>query len=150
MLIVETKNFEKKDVKFSTRQEGEDRTKISAILNNEKIGSVTLELNLNSYWYFEDDFSEEKYEEMFPDDMFVKIEHIEINDIFKGQGIAKKLMKLAIQKSKQLGYNRIYLNASPMGFSGLKLNDLVQFYKDFGFKEILNQGRNIQMLLTLS
>lgn len=137
-------------LKFITEKQDEDRIKISAIYKNEKIGSVILELNINAYWYFEDDFSEEEYNNYFPNDQFVKIEHIEIYDnYYRGSGIAKKLMNLAINKSKQLGYSQIYLNASPMGFNNLKLNDLVQFYKKFGFKEILNQGNNVQMLLNI-
>ncbi len=136
-------------IRFITKKEDEDRIKISAIYENEKIGYVVLELNQNAYWYFEDDFSEDDYYKMFPNDEFIKIEHIEIDDYYKRSGVAKKLMSLAIKKSKQLGYEQIYLNASPMGFSGLKLNDLVEFYKKFGFKEILNQGNNVQMLLNI-
>lgn len=136
-------------IKFITKNEDEDRIKISAFYGDELIGYIILELNQNAYWYFEDDFSEDDYYKMFPNDEFIKIEHIEIEDYYKRSGIAKKLMELAIKKSKQLRYDQIYLNASPMGFSGLKLNDLVEFYKKFGFKEILNQGNNVQMLLNI-
>ena len=52
-------------------------------------------------------------------------------------------------KIKEMGYHQIYLNASPMGFEGLNITDLVWFYKGFGFKEILNQGHNVQMLLNI-
>ena len=46
---------------------------------------------------------------------------------------------------KKNGYNQFYLNASPMGFKGLGTMDLVEFYKKFGFKELLNQGHNVLM-----
>ena len=58
-------------------------------------------------------------------------------------------MLLAIEKCKELGFNKIYLNASPIGQEGLEITDLVWFYKGFGFKEILNQGHNVQMLLNV-
>ena len=32
-----------------------------------------------------------------------------------------------------------------MGFKGLGTMDLVDFYKKFGFKELLNQGHNFLM-----
>jgi hypothetical protein len=40
----------------------------------------------------------------------------------------------------------IYLNASPMGFSGLNLEDLTNFYKKFGFSVFKKQGNNNLMI----
>ena len=120
---------------------------INALDGKEKVGSVTIEENIDAYWYFEDDFTEDEYSEMFPDGGFMKIEHLEIK--YKRSGLARKLMLLAIEKVKEMGYHQIYLNASPMGFEGLNITDLVWFYKGFGFKEILNQGHNVQMLLNI-
>jgi len=58
-------------------------------------------------------------------------------------------MELLLKETKKSRYKEIYLNASPMGFKGLQLDDLVKFYEHFGFKEILHQGHNVQMLLSL-
>lgn len=136
------------DVEFKEEQD-EDRIKITAYKSNdEKVGRVILELNSGAYWYFEDDFTQDEYDEMFPDDEFMKIEHIEVRD--KKSGVARKLMSLAIEKSKELGYHQIYLNASPIHSENmLQLQDLIWFYKTFGFKEILHQGNNCQMLLNI-
>lgn len=135
-------------IKFS-QSKNEDYIKILAKLNNKEIGHISLENMTNAYWYFEGEFSEDEYYKLFPNDNFIKIEHLEINDNYKGQGIAKELIKKALNISKKLGYKQIYLNASPMGFSGLQLSDLVGFYESFGFKEILHQGNNVQMLLNI-
>jgi hypothetical protein len=59
-------------------------------------------------------------------------------------------MKRAIAKTKQQGYNTMYLNANPIGTQGLNLNDLKGFYESFGFKEALHQGGNIQMIKHLN
>ena len=59
-----------------------------------------------------------------------------------------KFLRISVyleQLMKNNGYNQFYLNASPMGFKGLSTMDLVDFYKKFGFKELLNQGHNVLM-----
>jgi GNAT superfamily N-acetyltransferase len=124
----------------------EDRTTITAILNNAKIASVTSEVLFNSYEYeFNDVFSEEQFNEIFPDDDIIKIEHIEVFDEYKNKGIASELMKRIMNLMKKRGYTQFYLNACPLGYSGLELNDLVKFYEKFGFKILLNQGNNTLM-----
>lgn len=70
---------------------------------------------------------------------------IDVDDNYKNYGIGSQLMKRGIELMKKNGYNQFYLNASPMGFKGLGTMDLVEFYKKFGFKELLNQGHNVLM-----
>jgi len=124
----------------------EDRTTITAYNINNKIGSVTSDILFDSYQYeFDDVFSEEEFDKIYPKDEIVKIEHIEIDDNLKNQGIATKLMGLIMNTMKKRGYTQFYLNASPMGFTGLRLNDLTEFYKKFGFKELKHQGNNVLM-----
>jgi len=136
------------DVKVK-KETSEDETRITVYVDGEKAGDMSMEVMFSPYdWYFSDEFSEEKYDEMFPDDEFIKFSHIEVEDKYKGASVAAYLMELAIKEAKKLGYKEIYLNAFPMGFNGLKLNDLVKFYEHFGFKEILHQGGNVQMLLS--
>lgn len=137
--------------KFTYKRDSEDEIIINAIYDHQIIGKLSMGMMMGAYWYFQDDFSEEQYDEMFPDDKFVLIGWVEVPyNNYKGEGIAKELMKRAIAKAKQQGFNRIYLNASPIGNQGLNLNDLVGFYESFGFKPILNQGKNTQMLLIIS
>lgn len=132
------------NIKF-TKTLDEDRTIITATVNNNKIGSVISEILFNDYYEFEDVLSEDEFNQMFPDDTIVKIEHIEVNDNYKNSGIATTLMNQMMNLMKNEGYTQFYLNASPMGFSGLNLSQLVRFYEKFGFKTFLNQGRNSLM-----
>lgn len=132
---------------FKYKRESEDELVINAIYNGEIIGKLSMGFMMSAYWYFEDEFSEEQYDEMFPDDKFVLIGWLEVpQNKYKGEGIAKELMKRAITKTKQQGYNTMYLNASPVGNQGLQLSDLKGFYESFGFKETLHQGGNVQMI----
>ena len=124
----------------------EDRIIITAFINSEKVGILIMEVLTQSYEYeFEDVFTEEEFNEIYPDDIIIKIEHIVVDDFYKNQGIGSELIKRGIKLMKQRGFNQFYLNASPMGYSGLNTHDLVQFYKKFGFKELLHQGHNVLM-----
>jgi len=117
----------------------EDRTIITAYINNKYVGSLSMELLFGGYTYeFEDVFDEDTFNKLYPDNEIIKIEHIEIDDNYKNSGVGSELMK-------KNGYNQFYLNASPMGFKGLSIIDLVNFYKRFGFKELLNQRNNVLM-----
>lgn len=124
----------------------EDRTTISAYINNQKVGSLSMEVLFDSYQYeFDDVFDEDTFNEIYPDSEIIKIEIIEVDDNYKNSGIGSELMKRGMELMKKNGYNQFYLNASPMGFKGLSTMDLVNFYKKFGFKELLNQGHNVLM-----
>lgn len=128
----------------------EDRTTITAYINNNKVGSLSMEILFDAYQYeFEDVFDEDTFDELYPDSEIVKIEHIEIDDNYKNSGIGSQLMSRGMELMKNNGYNQFYLNASPMGFKGLGTMDLVDFYKKFGFKELLNQGHNVLMGMIL-
>jgi len=132
-------------VKYFT-EEDEDRITITAIYEENKIGSVTSEILFGGYSYeFDDVFTEDEFDNMFPDDYIVKLEHIEVNDNFKGTGIGTQLIDKMMKMMRSSGYSQFYLNASPMGFSGLRLNGLTDLYKKFGFKEIKHQGHNVLM-----
>lgn len=149
----ETKRIEENDIvnksSFNVNQ-NEDEITINAIHDKRLIASLTMEPMINAYWYFEDEISEEQYDELFPEDTFMNIQHLEVSDTrMRGEGIAKKLMLQAIKKTIQLGYSQIYLNASPMGVKGLDLPNLIGFYQKFGFKVFLNQGNNALMILRL-
>ena len=138
--------------KFKVKRESEDEIVIQAINDSLIIGNISIGFLSSAYWKFEDDFSEEQYDAMFPNDTLAEIAWLEIKTLqHRGEGIAKKLMTLAIANIKKLGYSEIYLNASPIARAqGLILSDLVDFYKSFGFKEILHQGNNVQMLCQLN
>lgn len=108
-----------------------------------------MELLFDSYSYeFEDIFDEDEFYELYPDDIIIKIEDVRVNDECKGMGIGSELMKRGMRLMQSQGYKQYFLNASPMGREGLDLSDLVDFYKKFGFKELLHQGNNVNMGIT--
>ena len=98
---------------------------------------------------FLDDIGEDGLEELGIEEgeIIGKIEHIKIEDDFKGKGYAKLLMKKAIEIAEEKGLMPLYLNASPMGNKGLNINDLTAFYESFGFEIFLEQGNNNLMIL---
>lgn len=141
--------LENKSITFKV-EKNEDGLDIIAFHNNLKIGSISIEFMYNPYEYeFEDVFDEETFNEIFPKDEIIKISHLVVNDKFKNQGIATTLMNKALSNMKKKGYTQFYLNASPMGYTGLNLSNLVGFYSKFGFKELLHQGNNSLMALTI-
>ena len=118
---------------------------VSAYLNGDKIGFVTADILFDPYEHeFNDVLSEDEFEELYPENEIVKIEWIEVDDKYKHQGVATMLMVKLMQHLKDT-YSQFYLNASPIGNSGLQLNDLVNFYKNFGFNVIKTQGHNVLM-----
>jgi GNAT superfamily N-acetyltransferase len=133
-----------KKTKFITNTD-EERIDISI----KGIGHVVLTETYPEYEFIED-ISEDKLAELGVEegDLIGKIEHLEINDNFKGQGYAKLLMQKAIDVAKERDLMPLYLNASPMGSSGLDLEDLTGFYESLGFKVFLNQGGNNLMIYT--
>lgn len=144
-------NINLNDIQYNTIEddEDEDRIKIIATINDINVGSVVMEFLFDSYSYeFSDLFNEDEFYEIYPDDKIAKIEHIEINDNFKNLGVGGILMKKIINLAKRKGYKQFYLNASPMGFKGLNKQQLVNFYKKFGFKTLLDQGNNVIMGMT--
>jgi GNAT superfamily N-acetyltransferase len=138
------------NTKFIERKEDEDTFSITAIYQGKEIGNIVMDYMTNAYWYFADEMSEEEYDDLFIDDEFFRIGHVKTEPQARGQKIGKELMKRALNKIKRLGVDTVYLNASPTDFNGLPLNDLVEFYKSFGFKPFLNQGGNVQMILDLN
>jgi GNAT superfamily N-acetyltransferase len=124
--------------------------RIDAILEDEIIGSVLMDVIYDVEDYFADDFTEEEIEHMFQSNEIFLIEWLEVpDDYYKGAGVGRALMNKAIQTAKELEYSQIYLNASPIGTHGLNLTNLVKWYESFGFKTILNQGDNALMLMSI-
>ena len=136
-------------LKFDIEEEDEygDRIIIKAILDGEEIGKSVMEFITAGYWEFEDEMTEEEYDKHFPEDSFAKVEVIEIKDDYKRKGYATELMSKTIEYIKSRNFKEIYLNASPMGMTGASLTPLVNFYKKFGFKTIVKDDNNEEMVL---
>ena len=130
--------------------ENSDSITIEGVINGDVFGHITISDTVNGYWKFEDEMSEDEYDELFPDDSFATIETLEISDDYKGKGFARPLMLKALDYIKSTGEYTVYLNASPMGFKGLSIEPLVNFYKSFGFKIIIDDyAENKEMILYL-
>jgi GNAT superfamily N-acetyltransferase/acetolactate synthase small subunit len=124
--------------------EEEGRTEISL----DGIGKVILAETYPKY-EFVDDIGGDALEDLGleEEDLIGKIEHIEVNNQYKGKGYGRLLMKKAIEVAKDKGLMPLYLNASPMGYEGLDIYNLTSFYESFGFKVFLEQGNNNLMIL---
>ena len=130
-------NWYKKAQNF-TYENNEERTEISS-----PYGTVVITETYPRYEFLED-MSPEEFEALGldEDEMIAKIEHIEVDPEKRGQGFGTALMKEAMKEIAKRGMKYIYINASPMGFGGLALNDLTSFYEKFGFQVIKGQGGN--------
>jgi len=140
------------ELKFEVNED-EDRITITGFIGEgDIVGSVILEREFNAYYEFEGEMSKDEFYEIFPDGNFIKIESIKIDDKYKNKGYGKKLLAKAIEYAKEIGESIVYLNASPMGNTGLLLPELVSFYKKAGF-EIIPQldkyEENKEMILRL-
>lgn len=139
------------NTKFKLVKGYEDELAYEAIYEGEVIGKVLMDTIYDIEQYLGDDFSEEEIGNLFHDDNVFIIEWLEVpDDYYKGAGVGRALMNKAIGFAKKKGYGQIYLNASPIGNQGLNTKDLTNWYGTFGFKPILDQGHNVQMLLNLS
>lgn len=143
------KNFMKESLSFK-KKTTMDTTKIIGYINDQYIGEVIIEYITSGYYEFEDVMSEERYDELFPDDKFAKIVHLIIDKEFTGNGYAKKLMVKALDEIKSKGEKTVYLNASPMAHKKMDINTLTDFYSKFGFKTIVDDyDENKEMILTI-
>jgi len=85
----------------------EERTEISS-----PYGSVIITETTPRY-EFVDDLTPEEFERVGidEDDFIAKIEHIEVNSAYRGQGYGTALMKEAMKELSKRNINYIYLNA---------------------------------------
>lgn len=135
------------DIEFNIDIDDE-YTEIIASVGGDEIGKLVLCELIDSYSYeFDDVFDEDTFYELFPNDLIIKVEHIEIGNEYKSSGYGRKIMLYGLEYMKNKGYTQFYLNASPMGFDGLRTDELVEFYESVGFKVILDQGHNKLMSL---
>ncbi len=141
------------EVQF-TSEVDEDSVTINAIKDKKIVGKVSIEFIIDAYREFEDaiesgDMTDDEYDAIFPNDRFTKIDYLNVVDGEKGKGYAKQLMQRAIAYARSKGETVMYLNASPMGFSGLNINDLTGFYNTFGFQTLIDSGHNVEMFANI-
>ena len=69
--------------------------------------------------------------------MVMEIALIYVEEAYRDQGYGKKLMEYILHYIKAVcpDTNKIILSPLPLDNNGLKLKDLIEFYRKFGFKE---------------
>jgi len=132
----------------------DDHVTINAIKDKKIVGKIVIEFIIDAYREFEDviekgEMSDEEYDTIFPNDTFAKIEYLDVIDGEKGKGYAKQLMQRGMKYAKDKGETVMYLNASPMGFTGLNISDLTGFYNSFGFQTLIDSGHNVEMFANI-
>lgn len=147
--IFETKQSIRYVEEHDYQDEENDEYQFNYFDGNIEIATCSCESTCG-YFLFENELTEDQYNHFFPNDRFFVVYELKVIKQYRGKGYAKKLLLKAIEKAKQLKHTQVYLNANAIEFyQGLSQYDLVQFYKRFGFKEILNQGKNSLMILNL-
>ena len=137
-------------LEFKTfKDDDEDRTTIEGYDGGKFVGQVIFEHMVAAYWYFEDDFTEDEYDEMFPDDELLRVEHLKVQPEYMRKGYGDQLMKECVRMMKETGVKKAYLNASPMGSEGAQLSQLIKIYEKYGFKVLMHQGHNAQMIMDI-
>lgn len=129
---------------------------ISALINRKVIGKVVINFIGDGYWEFEEvikdpeyDFSEADYKKIFPNNRFAEIQELKVNDDERGKGYAKQLMNLAMKYARSKGETVMYLNAAPIGQTGLSIGKLVDFYKSLGFQVVIDDDHNVEMFANI-
>ena len=143
------KLFESKIPTYKVYEIEDKSVHIISYLGDVKIGEIAVNFIKNGYWMFEDVIKREGYDKLFPNDRIAEIEGLVIHEGFKKKGYGRLLMNRLIKYLKSKQEYTIYLNASPLGINGLNLYRLVNFYKSFGFKTIIKDDNNEEMILNI-
>jgi ribosomal protein S18 acetylase RimI-like enzyme len=133
-----------------------DSVIITALKNRVEIGKVLVNFIGDGYWEFEDvinnpeyDFDERTYKKIFPNNKFAELDTLQVNNDERGQGIARKLVDLAMKYARSKGETVMYLNASPIGQDSISIGNLVDFYKSMGFQVVIDDNHNVEMFANL-
>lgn len=137
----------------TTFQTFEDQYRFKLLTDSgEVIGNLSASVIYDPYDYdFDHIISESKFNKFITNCCVIKIEDLTVFEDYRGKGGAKMLLKHALEVFEYDGYPETYLNACPMGVSNiLPLKPLVNLYKSFGFRKIIDQGRNVMMIRTIN
>lgn len=87
---------------------------------------------------------------LFKTDKICCIDGLYVHSGYKGGGIGRILLNKLLDKMTQKGINEFFLEAIPSELSSdstMSLNELVEFYRKFGFEEILRTNNSVLMFL---
>lgn len=155
------------------REQSEEYFYITAFsIKGEKIGSITTVQKFIDHFiedeiqYFKEDYQEQFHEEEFEHEIQLLnnieenisekthaylISELKVEEKYRQNGFGRLLIDLVFEELEGMMHDSIiYLNACPERHARkvLSLDDLVEFYKQSGFKESYHQGTNVNMILT--
>jgi len=76
----------------------------------------------------------------------LKIDILSVRSKYQKCGYGSFLLNRVFEVATDKGYTDIYLNSSPMGNSGLGFEELMGFYRGFGFEMVFNMD-NLNALM---
>jgi len=137
-----------KQLNYVFKKDNDKTYSIDAYNDAQVVADISFVEMKNMYWFFKNDFTQDEYKQLFPENKMAMIGHVEIlfSD-FRGKGIAKELVKRAIYQCRKIGNKVIYLNAKPFK-DGLDVNSLIELYKSLGFKLIKQINGDAHMILS--
>lgn len=139
---------------YDTKEDGVD---IKALVNRKEVGSLQLKFKTDAMEEFKSliedpdlDFEATDIKKIFPNNRFAEIDYLVVHDEHYGMGYGKLLMQSALNYARSKGETVAYLNAAPLGQNTpMGVQELVEFYKKFGFQVILDDGHNVEMFANL-
>ena len=71
------------------------------------------------------------------DERICEMKRLFLRAEFRGHGLGRRLIETIIREAKQIGYQRMRLDTLPP-----KMNDAIDLYRSYGFKEIASYYEN--------
>lgn len=149
-LVSINENASNNTITYKYVQTSSDEFYFQARFKGQQIGYAVCKIKKNAEQQMDWLFTSDEYKTLFPDDKFIELTWLNVYEDFRGKGVSKVLLEKVIERVKSMGYNQIYLNASPIEGNGLEMNELVNLYKKFGFKIVKRKSRDTHMVLNLN
>lgn len=141
----------------------EEYTYLSLLKNNQEVGKISLTESYIDYFindeldflltdfdleHFEESLLIDLKEEMNDKSFVMKLDYFNIKEEYREEGYGNILFNETMKYISREFDNSssLFLNASPE-HNSISLDILVEFYKKFGFEEILYQGTNSNMIV---
>jgi len=87
-----------------------------------------------------------KFNNSLSDKDMMCIELLKIHPSHQGKGLGKKLVKAIIEKAKELNCKSLFVKAEPSDDSRMDLEELIEWYSQFGFYRLKRISRTEQLM----
>lgn len=74
------------------------------------------------------------------------IELLKIHPSYQGRGLGKKLLNSIIDKAKEINCKSVFVRAEPFPDSRMDLEELIEWYTQFGFYRLKRISRTEQLM----